>query len=401
MLIMLVTAGSRGDVMPLLALHDRAAASGHTVVSAVTREFVAEAEQGGRSVVPLDGDYERLARAQGTGVLTALRSYRSVIKPMLEAIQTSAARAVADVAPDVVVYHPKIVVAPVAAAAVGAVAAAVEIVPVLTPTRAYPAAGVVSRDLGRANRVTFAAASAGSAAFRGVITATARELGVSGRPPTRPDLSLCPVSPALLPRPDDWPPTSHLTGPWIAESDPGPLPDEIEKFVEGGSVVYAGFGSMVAGDAERRARVVIGAVRDVGARVLVAQGWGGLRVPDDLRGDDVLVVESVDHRALLPRVDAVIHHGGAGTVHAATRAGAVSVVVPFLADQPWWAALLHRRGLAPVGIPARGLTRASLAQALRETERYRDAIDEVAAQMRTEDGTAAALEIIERAAAQV
>ncbi|MGQ7298282.1 hypothetical protein [Quadrisphaera sp. KR29] len=32
--------------------------------------------------------------------------------------------------------------------------------------------------------------------------------------------------------------------------------------------------------------------------------------------------------------------------------------VPFLADQPFWAALLHRRGLACAPLPARRLTAA-------------------------------------------
>src|SRR3712207_8206889 len=45
---------------------------------------------------------------------------------------------------------------------------------------------------------------------------------------------------------------------------------------------------------------------------------------------------------VLPRCSVVVHHGGAGTVHAAVRAGVVSVTVPFLADQPFWGALLHR-----------------------------------------------------------
>ncbi|MET1071041.1 MAG: nucleotide disphospho-sugar-binding domain-containing protein, partial [Umezawaea sp.] len=36
-------------------------------------------------------------------------------------------------------------------------------------------------------------------------------------------------------------------------------------------------------------------------------------------------------------VAAVVHHGGAGTTTTATRAGAPQVVVPQLADQPYWA----------------------------------------------------------------
>jgi vancomycin aglycone glucosyltransferase len=52
---------------------------------------------------------------------------------------------------------------------------------------------------------------------------------------------------------------------------------------------------------------------------------------------DVLVIGSVSHRPLFPRVAAVVHHGGAGTTAAATRAGRPQVVVPHLFDQFLWA----------------------------------------------------------------
>ena len=48
-----------------------------------------------------------------------------------------------------------------------------------------------------------------------------------------------------------------------------------------------------------------------------------------------LSVATVDHRALFPRAAAVIHHGGAGTTHAAVAAGVPSVVIPHVGDQPY------------------------------------------------------------------
>src|SRR3712207_485821 len=67
---------------------------------------------------------------------------------------------------------------------------------------------------------------------------------------------------------------------------------------------------------------------------------------------------------VLPRCSVAVHHGGAGTVHAAVRAGVVSVTVPFLADQPFWGALLHRRGLGAAPVPVRRLTTDRLGAAL-------------------------------------
>ncbi len=82
-----------------------------------------------------------------------------------------------------------------------------------------------------------------------------------------------------------------------------------------------------------------------------ATGWGGLALPGDLRGSDVLPVSSMPHELVPPRAAVAIHHGGAGTAHAAARAGIPSTVVPFLADQPFWGRRLHRTGSLPSPAP--------------------------------------------------
>ncbi|MGZ5365018.1 MAG: nucleotide disphospho-sugar-binding domain-containing protein, partial [Mycobacterium sp.] len=44
-------------------------------------------------------------------------------------------------------------------------------------------------------------------------------------------------------------------------------------------------------------------------------------------------------------VAAVVHHGGAGTTTTASRAGAPQVVVPQIADQPYWASRVAALGI--------------------------------------------------------
>ena len=131
-----------------------------------------------------------------------------------------------------------------------------------------------------------------------------------------------------------------------------------------------------------------------GYKALLATGWGGLTVDPNLAWDDLLVCRSVHHPTVLPRCHAAIHHADVGTVHATTRAGTVSVPVPFLADQPFWAALLHRRGLAPASVPARRLTLERLSAALAAVPHHRAANASIARSMTTEDGPAAALRLL-------
>lgn len=391
MRILLVTAGSRGDVEPFAALADRAAAAGHDVVLAAPDRSGVEVERAGRR--SLGVDFAGLIEAQGVSVGAALRSYRTVIRPTMRQVIVESARIALEVRPDLIVAHPKILSAPIAAARLGIPWVLVEMVPAMTATRSFPAAGTVVRDLGPLNRATYAAARGAAAMFRADI-AEATRLLPAGRVAAPPAATLLPISPALLARPDDWAESVVLTGAWQRPGSAA-LDGRVADFLADGPVVYAGFGSMAAGDPVRRARAIVEAVRARGERVLVATGWGGLEVPPDLRGDDVLVETSVPHAAVLPHATAAIHHGGAGTVHAALAAGAVSVVVPFIADQPFWGEILRRRGLSPASIPRGRVSMSRVAAALSEAERLRPAVAEVAAQVRREDGTGEALRVLE------
>ena len=78
-------------------------------------------------------------------------------------------------------------------------------------------------------------------------------------------------------------------------------------------------------------------------------------------------------------------------MHAVTRAGVPSVVVPVLADQPFWAAHLHRRELAGRPLHRNRLTADDVDRALRAAQTYTTRVGDVARAMASENGTATAL----------
>jgi vancomycin aglycone glucosyltransferase len=154
------------------------------------------------------------------------------------------------------------------------------------------------------------------------------------------------------------------TGAWML-SDQTPLPDELEEFLaKGEPPVYLGFGSMRASD--QTSQVLIGAIRALGLRAILSQGWAGLTPEDPKDGDDVLSIGDISHAKLFPRVAAIVHHGGAGTTHAAARAGTPQVIIPHNYDQFYWAHRVKELGVGVSGPLRDDMTVDNVAQALRE-----------------------------------
>lgn len=157
--------------------------------------------------------------------------------------------------------------------------------------------------------------------------------------------SLCHLvacSPAIARVPERLPGGATFTGAILDPAPPDPLPPAIERFLsDGPPPIVISFGSMrgIPVDAILESgRMLV----EAGHRVIV-QATEGARTS----ARDIIGIEAVDHRALFPRVSAVVHHAGAGTTHAVAAAGIPSVTVPHIGDQVYWADRLHRLGCSP------------------------------------------------------
>jgi UDP:flavonoid glycosyltransferase YjiC (YdhE family) len=206
-------------------------------------------------------------------------------------------------------------------------------------------------------------------------------------------------SPAVLPRPADWPAEVRVSGYWWPARPPRwQPPGQLVDFLQAGPPpVFVGFGSMTPTQGEWLSDIVAAALHRAGVRAVVESGWAGLAPC----GDDILSVGDLPHDWLFPRMAAVVHHAGAGTTGAGLRAGLPAVPVPVLVDQPFWAARLHRLGVAPPPLPRHELTADALADALRsclDEPAYRHRAAELARRIRAEDGSAAVLTLIARLA---
>jgi UDP:flavonoid glycosyltransferase YjiC (YdhE family) len=202
----------------------------------------------------------------------------------------------------------------------------------------------------------------------------------------------------LVPHAEDWPATLHTTGFWfLEEQHDWQPPAELNEFLEAGEPpVSIGFGSMVGHHLEEMTRIVIDAVRESGRRAVLLSGWA--KIGDVELGRDIYRLEAAPHGWLYPRVAAAVHHGGAGTTAASLRAGVPTVVVPHLADQPFWGERVYALGAGPKPILRNKLTASSLAAAIRMATSNLDMkrqAEALGAKIRAEYGIEQAVERIE------
>jgi len=154
--------------------------------------------------------------------------------------------------------------------------------------------------------------------------------------------------------------------------------------------VNVGFGS--SPETADAARVTIAAIRARGHRVLLSQGWADLTLPDD--GVDCFAIGEANFQVLFGRVAAVVHHGGTGTTHVATRAGVPQVMVRHIVAQVYYCDRVAELGVGAAldgPTPTFDAMSAALATALAPQTRERAAA--VAGTIRT-DGAAAAAELL-------
>ncbi|PKP81590.1 MAG: hypothetical protein CVT79_09310 [Alphaproteobacteria bacterium HGW-Alphaproteobacteria-18] len=162
------------------------------------------------------------------------------------------------------------------------------------------------------------------------------------------------VSPALLPaRPADWRANDHLTPyPSLDVQGPDDLPPALLDFLNSGAPpLHVGLGSFES-DAEREQMSrLMRAIRRLRLRAIISSGLAE-QLPHELTKDH-FIAGHVSHPALFPLCAGVIHHGGAGTLDTALRAGTPQLIVPDRLDQFWHGARLREIGVAPAHITGR------------------------------------------------
>jgi glycosyltransferase len=132
-------------------------------------------------------------------------------------------------------------------------------------------------------------------------------------------------------------------------------------------------------------RDILKGTEELEVEVVLTTGGAELAaLPSPLPGH-VRTVDWMPLRALLATCDAIVHHGGMGTIYAAFDAGVPQLGVPMAHDDGWANAQVPVARGAGLMLEGRTATGADIAAAVRELlgePRYRLASREVAAEMR-------------------
>jgi sterol 3beta-glucosyltransferase len=411
---LLLTVGSQGDVQPFVALASRLRADGHEAVLAAPALYGGLAAACDVPFVPLDLDLDGLGAALAgryglRHLVTFCRRMGRATATLLPGAAAAAGLPGATVGGqqgvDLVVHHPVLPIGQHLAEFLGVPAVVAQPQPALVPTREFASAIWPGRMPGALNRLSYRAGGVLSAAWaRRDLDRWRRDVLMLPPRPGRHDPlraadgTSVPVlhafSAHVVPPPADWPASAHVTGYWLLPAAPGwSPPRRLAEFLGTGEpTVYLGFGSMPGPDPERLAAALMAAVR----RAVVASSSLALRRL--LPAGRFLVIRQAPHDWLFPRVQAVVHHGGAGTTGAAVAAGRPQVIWPFGVDQHFWARRMTGLGVAPPARPARALTGPALAAALDQAlgdRRLAATAAELGQRVRAEDGCGTAVARLE------
>jgi sterol 3beta-glucosyltransferase len=408
MRVLIATAGGRGDVAPLTGLATAIRAAGHSVAMTSNDEYESLVVGCGLEFRPLPGihglfDDPRWLQANGGPAWVV-----SMIRLLAENLRTVNKSLLAVVRQDV----PDVLALTGITAVCGCHIAEGLRLPGLElqlqpayPTAEFPPSIVAGRSFGRIGNLAAGKATAAGLALvaAGPARELRHELGLPWRGARGWHAPRWPVfhgfSPAVVPRPADWPDRYLVTSYWWP---PRPAcwspPAELEKFIGSGPPpVFFGLGDMTPADPADFIELATMAGRQAGVRQVIQVEQTGPTLTGRASPGDSIIVGDVPHDWLFPRMVALVHHAGAGTMAAGLRAGVPAVTLPVTADQPFWAARLAALGTGPPPIPPKQLSVAALAGAIREAvtrPSFRTQAEAMSKRLASEDGAAPVISML-------
>lgn len=349
MRILLSTIGSRGDVQPLVALGLQLRELDQEVHMCVPPDFCEWIEGLGITVTPIGPELRPTGKTNPMGTRPTPEQIRQMMEGTVATQFETITAAAQDC--DIIVGATALqVAAPSIAEKLGVPYVFAAYCPVVLPSphHAPPVLAMLGdkpMTMTNYNELWDKDAERWNVQWRDILNAHRTKLGLDPVSDVRShiltDQTWLASDPLLGPWGDPTDESVFQTGAWFV-NDRNPLSPELEAFLDAGEPpIYFGFGSIRA--PEEFSRVTIETARALGYRAILLKGWADLALFDNK--PDCIAIGDVNHQLLFKRVAAVVHHGGAGTTHAAARGGAPQVVIPQHYDQHYWAGRVQALGI--------------------------------------------------------
>lgn len=198
------------------------------------------------------------------------------------------------------------------------------------------------------------------------------------------------VSPALFKRPDYWPEQAKVLGYHERDKAVNWKPsEELESFLANhDKILFITFGSMTNTKPEIKTKVILDLLTKHKIPAIINTSSGGLLQPERFTSEHIHFVSSIPYEKILPKMYAIVHHGGSGTTHMAMKYGCASLIVPHIIDQFMWNDLLSKKGAGPKGPSISKMSTATLEDKILDlwnNPSYKSKAEEIAQEMSKED----------------
>lgn len=198
------------------------------------------------------------------------------------------------------------------------------------------------------------------------------------------------ISPQLFKSPYDWPPQRKVLG--YQERDKTlnwKAPEALVRFLEKHQkILFITFGSMTNPAPEEKTQTILDVLKKLRIPAIINTSEGGLIQPKNYDESNIYFISQVPYDWLLPKIYAVMHHGGAGTTHLSIKYRCASLIMPHIVDQFVWNRIIARKGLGPLGIKVSKITEdrlSPLVQDLWNNQRYKQEAVRIGDLMRAEN----------------
>ncbi len=383
--ITLLTSGTRGDVMPYIALGLGLRDAGYNVRIAAPVGFANLIQTSNLTFAPFEGNPSDLLIEQGdqtpltigSNIINSIRATRSFLakaRPLYARMLHATAEACRG--SDILVHGlPTIWGAHIAEGLrIPAVRAVLQ---PLAPTRQFPSVLLPFRFsfLGIGNWFShWAVTQAMWLSWRREIN-HARHTDF-GLPPaqwadpslqafSRQPIILNGFSEQIVPRPPGWNEKQIITGYWRSPSTERFSDSAILRFSDSATNLIAiGFGSPGTKGFAQTLVMLEEALHlaNTQAILTIPSKWHG-----EIKSKNIFPIEYAPHDWLYRHVQVAVHHGGAGTTSASLHAGIPTITLPLAIDQFFWGERVYKIGVGTKPIPQRALNAEKLANAIQRS----------------------------------